>query len=42
MQVLPVSSHRALVDLSDEITTKVQMLFYTDVADATRKVLHEG
>jgi ATP-dependent Lon protease len=40
--LMPVSSRRQLVDLSDEVATKVQMLFYADAADALRKVLHEG
>jgi ATP-dependent Lon protease len=40
--LMPVSCRRALVDLSDEVATKVQVLFYSDAADATRKVLHDG
>ena len=40
--LVPVSCRRALVDLSDEAATKVQVLFYSDAADAMRKVLHEG
>lgn len=40
--LLPVSARRALADLSDEVATKVQTLFYSDPADALRKVLHEG
>jgi ATP-dependent Lon protease len=30
------------VDLSDEAATKVQILYYSDAADALRKALHEG
>jgi ATP-dependent Lon protease len=40
--LMPISCRRALVDLSDEVATKVQVLFYSDAADAMRKVLHEG
>jgi ATP-dependent Lon protease len=40
--LMPVSCRRALVDLSDDVATKVQVLFYADSADALRKVLHEG
>jgi ATP-dependent Lon protease len=39
--LVPVSSRRALVDLSDEAATKVQVLFYADASDALRKALHE-
>jgi ATP-dependent Lon protease len=39
--LVPVSSRRALVDLSDEVATKVQVLFYADASDALRKALHE-
>jgi ATP-dependent Lon protease len=40
--LIPVSCRRALVDLSDDVATKVQILFYADAADALRKALHEG
>ena len=40
--LMPVSCRRALVDLSDDVATKVQVLFYSDAADALRKALHEG
>ena len=39
--LLPVSSRRALIDLSDEVATKVQVLFYSDAADALRKCVHD-
>ena len=39
--LVPVSSRRALIDLSDEVATKVQVLFYADASDALRKALHE-
>ncbi len=39
--LMPVSCRRALIDLSDEVATKVQVLFYADAADALRKALHE-
>lgn len=39
--MMPVSCRRALVDLSDEVATKVQVLFYADAPDALRKSLHE-
>ena len=40
--LMPVSARRALTDLSDEVATKVQMLFYADPADGFRKALSEG
>ena len=40
--MMPVSSRRALIDLSDDVATKVQVLFYSDAADALRKAVHEG
>ncbi|HWL82095.1 MAG TPA: BREX system Lon protease-like protein BrxL [Roseomonas sp.] len=40
--LMPISCRRPLVDLSDDVATKVQVLFYADAADALRKVLHEG
>ncbi len=40
--LMPVSSRRSLVDLSDEAAAKVQIAFYLDPADALRKALHEG
>ena len=39
--IMPISSRRGLVDLSDDVATKVQVLFYADAADALRKALHE-
>ena len=39
--LVPVSTRRALIDLSDDIATKVQVLFYADAPDALRKALHE-
>ena len=39
---MPVSWRRQLVALSDDVATKVQVLFYSDAADALCKVLHEG
>ncbi|WP_411838833.1 BREX system Lon protease-like protein BrxL [Paracoccus sp. ME4] len=39
--LLPVSSRRALIDLSDDVATKVQVLFYSDAPDALRKALHD-
>jgi ATP-dependent Lon protease len=40
--LMPVSCRRQLVDLSDDVAAKVQVLYYSDAADALRKVLHEG
>jgi ATP-dependent Lon protease len=40
--LIPVACRRALVDLSDDMATKVQLLYYADAADALRKALHEG
>lgn len=42
VMLMPVASRRALADLSDDVATKVQVLFYADAADALRKALHEG
>jgi ATP-dependent Lon protease len=39
--LVPVSSRRALIELSDDVATKVQVLFYADASDALRKALHE-
>jgi ATP-dependent Lon protease len=40
--LIPVSARKALVDLSDDVATKVQVVFYADSADALRKAIHEG
>jgi ATP-dependent Lon protease len=40
--LMPVASRRALMDLSDDVATKVQVVFYLDAADALRKAIHEG
>lgn len=37
--LMPVACRKALVDLSDEAATKVQILLYADAADALRKAL---
>jgi ATP-dependent Lon protease len=42
MVLLPVSCRRALVDLSDDVATRVQAFYYLDAADALRKALNEG
>jgi ATP-dependent Lon protease len=42
MVLLPVSCRRMLVDLSDDVATRVQSLFYLDAADALRKALNES
>lgn len=39
--LLPVSSRRALVDVSDEVATKVAFVHYTDARDALLKALDE-
>ncbi len=39
--MMPVSTRRALVDLSDEVATKIQVLFYSDAPDALLKALHD-
>jgi ATP-dependent Lon protease len=39
--LIPVSCRRALIDLSDDVATKVQVLFYADAADALRKAVHD-
>ncbi len=39
--LVPVSTRRALIDLSDDVATRVQVLFYADAPDALRKALHD-
>jgi ATP-dependent Lon protease len=39
--MMPVACRRALIDLSDDVATKIQVLFYGDAADALRKALHD-
>ncbi|MNL25878.1 Lon protease 2 [compost metagenome] len=39
--MMPVSCRRTLVDLSDEVATKIQVLFYADAQDALKKSLHD-
>jgi ATP-dependent Lon protease len=39
--MMPVSARRPLIDLSDEVATKVQVVFYADAPDALRKAIHE-
>jgi len=39
--MMPVSCRRPLVDLSDDVATKVQVLFYADAPDALRKAIHD-
>lgn len=39
--MMPVSCRRALIELSDDVVTKIQILFYADAPDALRKSLHE-
>jgi hypothetical protein len=38
--MMPVACRRALVDLSDDVATKVQVVFYADASGALRKSLH--
>jgi ATP-dependent Lon protease len=39
--LLPVSARRALVDVSDEVATRVAFIYYTDARDALLKALDE-
>lgn len=39
--LMPVSARRALLDLSDDMATRVNVQFYSDVADALLKALQE-
>lgn len=39
--LMPVACRKALIDLSDDVATKVQTLFYADAVDALRKAVHE-
>jgi MarR family transcriptional regulator, organic hydroperoxide resistance regulator len=39
--LMPVSCRRAMADVSDEIATKIEMLFYANVSDALSKAFQE-
>lgn len=39
--MMPVSCRRTLIDLSDEVATKIQVLYYSDAADALRKSIND-
>jgi DNA-binding MarR family transcriptional regulator len=39
--LLPISCRRALLKLSDEIATEIEMVFYANMPDALRKALQE-
>jgi ATP-dependent Lon protease len=39
--LMPVSCRRALLEVSDEIATQIEMLFYANVSDALAKALQE-
>lgn len=39
--LMPVACRRPLVDLSDDVATKIQVLYYADAADALRKAVQE-
>ena len=39
--MMPVACRRALIDLSDDVATKIQVLFFADAPDALRKALHD-
>lgn len=39
--LVPVSARRHLLDVSDEVATKVSFVFYSDAADALLKALAE-
>ena len=39
--LLPVSARRQLLDVSDEVATKVSFIFYSDAQDALVKALDE-
>jgi MarR family transcriptional regulator, organic hydroperoxide resistance regulator len=39
--LLPVTCRRALLDVSDEIATEIEILFYAGVTDALKKALQE-
>jgi hypothetical protein len=40
MVLLPVSCRRTLIDLSEDVATRVRALFYLDAAGALRKALN--
>jgi len=40
--LMPVASRRQLVDLSDEMATKIDVQFYSDARDALLKAISEG
>ncbi len=39
--LMPISSRRQLLDLPDEMATRVNIVFYADVADAFLKAILE-
>ena len=39
--MMPVSSRRLLIDLSDDVATKIQVLFYSDAPDFLAKALND-
>lgn len=39
--MMPVSSRRSLIDLSDDVATKIQVLFYSDAPDALTKAIND-
>lgn len=39
--LLPVSARRQLLDVSDEVATRVSFIFYSDAQDALVKALDE-
>ena len=41
MLLMPVSARRQLIDLSDDMATKVNILFYGDAREALLKALGE-
>jgi ATP-dependent Lon protease len=40
--LIPISARRRLMDLSDDVATRVQVQFYSDAPDALRKAIHES
>jgi ATP-dependent Lon protease len=39
--LIPVSARRKLADLSDELATQIEIVFYANVSDAVTKALQE-
>jgi len=39
--MMPVSCRRQLIKLSDDVATKIQVLYYSDASDALTKAIND-